>query len=265
MRRVNQREYTAEYFKRYCTGYQEWQESGGEKVEKRLEKTFELGGVKSGMVVVDYGCGRGELVMMAGRKGARAYGFDYSTEAIKFAKKLSQGMKGIRFQLIKESKILAKDKSVDLVFFVDVIEHLYPEEVMVVMKEFRRILKPGGRLVIHTAPNRELYDIGYVYFSRFLNMVANKLFWKKIFKEVLPTKRNCRDEREIKLHINECSGKEVEEFLRQGGFSDFRVWHDSDIRKIRIRDKIRFNLLQPNFGFLKRWFAYDIWAIAQAV
>lgn len=264
MKRVDSKEYSKEYFKTYCTGYDILSDSNGKKADPRLEVIFQLGKIRPKMMVVDYGCGRGELVRLSAKAGADAYGFDYSKEAIDFSKKLSKGEKGVHYVFINEPKIPLKERNVDVVFMADVIEHLYPEEARIVLSEFRRILKPKGKLIIHTAPNREFYDIGYVWWTRYISFLIN-VFWRLIFRERLITKKDPRDELEKKLHVNEVSVDELRNYLLEAGFKNMKVWYDSEFRKVRVRDKIRFTILQPNFGFLKRYFAFDVWAIAQAV
>jgi len=264
MRRVNPKEYSEKYFENYCTGYDHWQNSAGQKMDPRLEAAFKLGRVRTGMTVVDYGCGRGELVTKSSLRGAIATGFDYSIGAINMCRKIVPKNTAAKFELIKRPNLKLKDKSVDIIFFVDVIEHLYPEEVDIVLKEFKRILKTKGKLIVHTAPNKDFYNGGYVWFSRYANKLAN-LLWPSLFGEKLPTTKNPRDKLEKKLHVNECNKEDLVTYLKQAGFKKTKVWCDSEFRKIRLRDKIRFNLLQPNWGKLKRWFAFDLWAIAQVV
>lgn len=49
----------------------------------------------------------------------------------------------------------------DRVLMFDVVEHLHPWELDACLTRVRRILKPGGQIIIHTAPNR-WYD-AYAY------------------------------------------------------------------------------------------------------
>ena len=213
------------------------------------------------MKVLDFGCGRGEMAYQAAKRGADVLGVDYSKSSIKLCHKLPKKVKGkLKFQLIGTPKIDLPDDSVDLIYFIDVIEHLYPKEVDVVLKEFLRVLKSGGKVVMHTAPNKEYYDGGYLYYTRWVSILANATVWKYIFKDHLVDSKSPRDPFDSLSHINECSLIDVKNFFEKSKF-DVRVWYDSSFRFKRIRDKIRFIFIQPQFWFLKRWFAYDIWAI----
>ena len=46
----------------------------------------------------------------------------------------------------------------DAIVMSDVIEHIFRGEIADVLAECHRVLKPGGRLVVHTQPNRVLVD-----------------------------------------------------------------------------------------------------------
>jgi hypothetical protein len=43
----------------------------------------------------------------------------------------------------------------------DVIEHLTPDRAAAGLTELRRVLRPSGRLVVHTAPNRGFLTVGW--------------------------------------------------------------------------------------------------------
>lgn len=261
MKQVDPAIYTKEYFETECEGHEDWVKTKGKFLPDRLEKAFNQVKVRKGMRILDFGCGRGEMAYHAAMKGADVLGVDYSDISIKLCNKLSKKVKGkLKFQLIDKPKVDLPDNSVDLIYFIDVIEHLYPKQVDAVLKEFRRVLKSEGRVVLHTAPNKEYYDGGYLYFTRWASIIANATIWKFVFKDRLVDAKNPRGKYDSQAHINECSLKEVINFFDKNKFA-VRSWYDSSFRFKRIRDKIRFTFIQPQFWFLKRWFAYDIWAI----
>ena len=79
--------YTEEYFLNACEGYEEFVESQGERLSRRLSEAFAYAEVKPGMKVLDVGCGRGEILRHVTKLGARAYGVDYAEVAVKSAAK----------------------------------------------------------------------------------------------------------------------------------------------------------------------------------
>jgi len=261
MKHVDPSIYTDKYYETSCEGHEDWVKTHGKFLPDRLDKAFNQVKVRKDMKVVDFGCGRGEMAYHAAIKGADVLGVDYSKSSIKLCQKLPKKVKGeLKFQLIDTPKIDVPDNSVDLIYFIDVIEHLYPKEVDTVLKEFLRVLKSGGKVVMHTAPNKEYYDGGYLYYTRWVSILANATVWKYVFKDHLVDAKSPRDPFDSLSHINECSLKDVRNFFEKSKF-DVKVWYDSSFRFKRIRDKVRFIFIQPQFWFLKRWFAYDIWAI----
>jgi SAM-dependent methyltransferase len=53
------------------------------------------------------------------------------------------------------------DNTFDRVTMLDVVEHLYPWQLDLTMREVRRVLKPDGFAVVHTVPNRWALTVGY--------------------------------------------------------------------------------------------------------
>ena len=53
------------------------------------------------------------------------------------------------------------DASFDLAYAMDFVEHLTPDELDRALAEVVRVLRPGAPLVIHTMPNRLIYDVTY--------------------------------------------------------------------------------------------------------
>jgi ubiquinone/menaquinone biosynthesis C-methylase UbiE len=93
--------------------------------------------------VLDAGCGAGYVsVGLAPR--LNLIGVDIEKEAIQFCQKNRKG----KFLQANLSKLPFQDNTFELIIFTNTIEHLeYPEEVL---KELRRVLKPGGKLLVST-------------------------------------------------------------------------------------------------------------------
>ncbi|MFW6113444.1 MAG: class I SAM-dependent methyltransferase, partial [Actinomycetota bacterium] len=157
--------YTREYYTTDCEGYDLFLQ-GVIELPERIEESLEAAGDLEGKWVLDIGCGRGELTCEAARRGAHAVGIDYAEAAIELSRERSAGMgedlrRHVQFSLADAKGLSFPDGSFDVVFLVDVYEHLYPGEIAHTLAEVRRVLRPGGVLVVHTGPNTWFYGLGY--------------------------------------------------------------------------------------------------------
>lgn len=159
--------YTEEYFLTACEGYEEWLDSEGEHLSRRLKSAFEVASVEPGMQVLDVGCGRGEIVRHCARLGADVWGVDYAEVAVRMTRDLiaaesadpPPGAMGVARADAKH--LPYPDAAFDRVLMFDIVEHLYPWELHQALREVWRVLKADGRLIVHTAPN-QWYD-AYAY------------------------------------------------------------------------------------------------------
>jgi cyclopropane fatty-acyl-phospholipid synthase-like methyltransferase len=79
-------------------------------------------------------------------------GVDGSPEQVAAARRL--GINGVEQGDVMETLAQAPDKALDCVVAFDLIEHFTKDELIGLVDEVRRVLKPGGRWIIHT-PNAE--------------------------------------------------------------------------------------------------------------
>lgn len=102
---------------------------------------------KSGLKILDIGCGTGETLTFLDNylDKPKLYGIDNSQVAINFAKK--RGHKNIR--KVNALELPYKSNSFDYILLLDVIEHI--EDDSSLLKEAKRVLKKNGRIII-TAP-----------------------------------------------------------------------------------------------------------------
>ena len=150
--------YTEEYFRTACEGFDEFNTSEGEHLSRRLKAAFELAEVVPGMKVLDVGCGRGEILRHCAQLGADAYGIDYAAVAVQMSQRVIEPLGGVVPGKTGVGQADAKTLpfatgAFDRVLLFDVVEHLHPWELHQALLEVHRVLKPAGRLIIHTAPN----------------------------------------------------------------------------------------------------------------
>ena len=187
--------------------------SGGTNLRPRISKALEYAGVSPGMRVLDVGCGRGEVVLECARRGAEAVGFDFSAAAISVGEQARNNCPAAvrehsRF-IRGDVKDFAKDIGLfDLIFLLDVVEHLHDWELVPLLTSLRHLLADGGKLVIHTLPNRWVYEFTY----------------RRIVRLFMPwLRKNPRSEKEMAIHVNEMSVTHLDQLLRRCGFS-CSVW-----------------------------------------
>jgi 2-polyprenyl-3-methyl-5-hydroxy-6-metoxy-1,4-benzoquinol methylase len=103
--------------------------------------------------IIDLGCGHGALIHVARQMGYRnVLGVDRSPEQVSAARDL--GIDGVREGDLVETVATLPSESKDVVVTFDVIEHFRKDELIGFVDQVLRILRPGGRWIIH-APNGE--------------------------------------------------------------------------------------------------------------
>ncbi|MGR8998178.1 MAG: class I SAM-dependent methyltransferase [Gammaproteobacteria bacterium] len=104
-------------------------------------------------VVLELGCGHGALIHVARQMGYRnLFGVDVSPEQVAAARRL--GIDGVAQGEVMETLSKQPDGSLDCVVAFDLIEHFTKNELIRIVDEVFRVLKAGGRWIIHT-PNAE--------------------------------------------------------------------------------------------------------------
>jgi SAM-dependent methyltransferase len=209
--------YDQSYYLEWCAGYPEWAASGGAEASALYAGSLEKAGFRAGEVVVDLGCGRGELLAEAVDRGApRAIGVEYSEAALALARTTlhKRGVEGRAEVLHADARAIpVPDGTADLVTMLDVVEHLTPEELDRTLAEVLRITRPGGRVLVHTLPNRLIYDVTY----RAQRMLTPDRLrsWPK----------DPRIDLERLMHVNEQTRRSLAAALGRAGFADVSVAH----------------------------------------
>jgi SAM-dependent methyltransferase len=96
--------------------------------------------------ILDCGCGTGANLIMLGEFG-QASGFDASFRGLELAHQYGQR----RVAQASIARIPFSDAAFDLVTAFDVLYSLSEEEEAAALSEIRRVLKPGGTLIVNVA------------------------------------------------------------------------------------------------------------------
>jgi len=256
---VSSKEYSEEYFMEACQGFQEFERYKGLVLPRRLLIPFELANITNNKKILDLGSGRGEIVIQSRIRGSFVVGVDYSVAALKLARKniLNQfSYKQNRWiDLIQanSSNLPLKSEYFDIVFMLDVVEHLIPEELDCTMQEVYRLLVPGGKLIIHTMPNLDYYNYGYKLFRLFQLVRGINL------------PKNPRKRWEFShVHVNEQTPRSLRNQLMKIGFNS-TVW----LQSVSETSPSENSVIEKIMGILTRMhpfkhiFCNDIMAIGE--
>jgi 2-polyprenyl-3-methyl-5-hydroxy-6-metoxy-1,4-benzoquinol methylase len=120
----------------------------------RLKALLEFGDEDS---VCEIGCASGDFLAAIAPLIQYGIGLDISEPAIRAANTLkhTQGLANIEFEEVSAGDFVLRDGNAarfDYVLLLDVTEHIDDATVADVLESAKRLLKPSGRLVIHT-PN----------------------------------------------------------------------------------------------------------------
>lgn len=246
--------YDEEYFRHACGGADEWRESDGTKVAGIYPGCLHKAQFKAGEVLVDIGTGRGELLAVAGRLGAaRAIGVEYSAAAVAMAEKTiaAFGVADNAEVILGDARAIAlPDGTADLVTMLDVVEHLSADELDRSLREAHRLLKPGGRLLVHTFPTKTIYDVTY------------KL--QRMIHRSWPAQP--RNEYELGMHVNEQSVWSLQKAMRAAGFADAKASLGEIVYTDHLPNpragRIYHRLVKVPFTPIRALGVSDLWGVA---
>jgi ubiquinone/menaquinone biosynthesis C-methylase UbiE len=124
----------------------------GDSVIKLVKRKIPLYGK-----VLDFGCGPGHFIELLLERKIYSGGFDLSPESIKAVEaKFSSNpyfLKGIHSSTFP---IPIENNFYDVIFLIETIEHLLPEQIDSTLKEIRRILKKDGYIAVTTRNEEDL-------------------------------------------------------------------------------------------------------------
>jgi SAM-dependent methyltransferase len=211
------------------------------------------------MRVLDVGCGRGEILRRCADLGVQAHGVDYSPVAVRMARKVVAGDRDVTGSVAvyrADAKHLPfPDSFFTRVLMFDVVEHLHPGELRRALAEARRVLVPGGRLVIHTAPNAWYDQYAYPLVRLVRSLMGQGARYPANPRAIVPAN--------VDVHVNEQSALGLWLLLRRAGFAS-RVWLTTPPQNRRegwvLRQARRVLFGWPPF----RWFfEREVFAVAQ--
>jgi ubiquinone/menaquinone biosynthesis C-methylase UbiE len=224
MKSVDPQIYDKEYYETICLGSEEYKKSKGKTIHDRWKNLLKGLPVSNKTTILDVGCGRGDITLFLAQKAKLVVGVDYSKDGIALANKIKKNFpqaiqKKTQFKVMNVKKMDFKDNSFDIAICIDVIEHLYKDEVNEALSEIARILKKDGILFIHTGPNKILYDRTYKYYILPMNKFLTKIDQLVKRKKYASLPSDPRTPVEKEQHVNEPTYYYLRSVLKRYGFT----------------------------------------------
>jgi len=132
----------------------------------------------TGKIVIDIASGEGYGANLAAKKAKHVYGIDISQEAVAFAAEKYQATPNLNFIAGSVEAISLDSNIADVVISFETLEHTDKHHEM--MREIKRVLKPGGILII-SSPDKAYYSDMY---NRTNPFHVKELYFKE-FKQLL--------------------------------------------------------------------------------
>ncbi|HXP57001.1 MAG TPA: class I SAM-dependent methyltransferase [Streptosporangiaceae bacterium] len=189
--------------------------SGPDRARRQAGMLAEVLGRRTGRQrIVDVGCGEGSATYLVKRldPGNTVIGVDWSAMALKQAQ--ARGVLVVQGGI---DRLPLPDASVDVVIMSELIEHLVDTDAAA--EEARRVLRPGGTLLLSTPNLAAWYNRGLI-----------SLGIQPVFSEVSLKGIYGRPGQEVVGHLRLFTRRALEEFLVARGFTCERVcgapYHD---------------------------------------
>src|SRR5579863_6555465 len=126
----------------------------GQVEVEHLHRYFVARSLVRGRDVLDIASGEGYGSAFLAQTARTVVGVDIDVQSVEHAQR-SYAAANLRFELGSAQSIPLAAESVDAVVSFETIEHFYEQEEFIA--EIRRVLRPGGLLVI-SSPNRDVYS-----------------------------------------------------------------------------------------------------------
>ncbi|RMG44751.1 MAG: class I SAM-dependent methyltransferase [Acidobacteria bacterium] len=234
--------YNEHYYRSQCGGHEQFDAFDGWHLDPIRRRALTLARIGPGQRILDIGCGRGEMVLTCALRGAQAVGVDFSPHAVRLARELLD-----KFNVRAATAIVQMDAAdlgftpnqFDRILMLDLVEHISEERLRRLIGQCHRLLKPGGRVVIHTGPTREFIRYG----QRVKRLIA------RLRRQPVPAMVTWEGEARLAGHCNLHSRESLLNLLavfekRWAGY-EFTVdggWAKRLARACRLTRYLAFNL-----------------------
>jgi 2-polyprenyl-3-methyl-5-hydroxy-6-metoxy-1,4-benzoquinol methylase len=146
--------------------------------------------------IIDLACGPGALLYFLELAGYRnIQGVDISDEQIAVARRV--GVRSASCASLEECLDSQADSSVDVILAIDILEHFTPPQIMEILRSIRRVLKPGGRCVVHVPNGEAINGMNFFYGDLTHETALTKGSAKQLFRVAGFREVRCYEDRPI--------------------------------------------------------------------
>lgn len=237
--------YTGDYYRTRCGGHELFDSFDGRELEPIRRKAIELAQPGPGQLILDVGCGRGEIVLACALRGARAIGIDFSPHAIELTRHLLDKLPADAAAAVVQmdaADLGFCSNQFDSILMLDFVEHVPQDRLRQIIARCHALLKPGGRLIIHTGPTQEFIRYG---------QHAKRLLYKLLGRPV-PALITWEGEARLAGHCNLHTKQSLREAMAV--FEQKSVQYHFAIEQGWLKRLVRTS-------GLTRYFAFHLWGI----
>ena len=209
--------YDKAYLRSTCTEGLEEFEAGSVSFVKELQ-VAELK-LAPGVALLEVGFGRGEFLRHCAERGARVSAIDYSPAALEIGRETLSAFPEADLRVADCKDLPFASESFDRVYSGDVLEHQDFEDGVLMLREMKRVLKPGGFVFLHTSPN--------TVFTRGVLPLVKPLL-RRIDAEAV---RVLEEHMQVNatVHVHEYNLLSLRKATRAAGLDSARVWIGEDV------------------------------------
>jgi len=177
---------------------------------------------EKGDKILDSGCASGRLYRVLKEKKVEYFGVDISERLIEIAKKnYPEG----NFQIANTLNLPFVDNSFDKIYSISVIHNIPSRDFQLqYLKESKRVLKPGGLLILRVWDfwkRKEGWRLFFKY--ALLKLTGNS---KMDFYDVLVPWKDSNGKILIQRYFHCFTKKEIEDLVKKAGFKIKQSWRE---------------------------------------
>jgi SAM-dependent methyltransferase len=151
---------------------EEFFQTGRDEIRQVMEYVRTLPVTLATNRALDFGCGVGRLTQALGPSFDEVCGVDIAPAMIELAAAYAAHSERCRFLVNAEDSLPFSDRSFDFIYSNITLQHIPPKHTRVFLKEFIRVLRPGG-LLIFQLPDRPrrfspLYSLPFRLYYRLI-------------------------------------------------------------------------------------------------